>query len=256
MGHTQSQKCITRRTERFVLPTLNFSVATNKQLGDIFTTTSVGYTNHLFYSPQSDDEETPRVVALPFHSTGASSARAYPVFKQQSATSGSRVAPNAPKFLSHAQPSSSAPHSNHATRSSSGSLPYGAQPPQAPHSNHATQSSSGSLPYGAQPPQAPHHEQPSSQSHPSHDGNIRSGNTRNITSTNLRVMGTDDIDDTHNPNDNTTNSDDHGNASDASNTNVGVRQRSSLNKTAPDATQLRFYSGCWVDVLKDAKYQY
>jgi hypothetical protein len=192
----------------------------------------VTLTTYILNSPQSNDKETPRAVASPFHNTGAGSAQAYPVFKQQSATS-TRVAPNAPKFfkLSHAQPSGS-----------------------APHSNHTTQSSSGSPPYGAQPPRAPHREQPSSQSR--HDGNIRSGSTRNITSTNLQVMGTDNIDDTHNPNDNATNSDDHGDASDASNTNVGVRRRSSLNKTAPDATQLRFYSGCWVDVLKDAKYQY
>lgn len=29
-----------------------------------------------------------------------------------------------------------------------------------------------------------------------------------------------------------------------------------MNKTAPDPTQLGFYSGSWIDVLKDAKYQY
>lgn len=29
-----------------------------------------------------------------------------------------------------------------------------------------------------------------------------------------------------------------------------------MNETPPDPTQLRFYSGSWVDVLKDAKHQY
>jgi hypothetical protein len=29
-----------------------------------------------------------------------------------------------------------------------------------------------------------------------------------------------------------------------------------LNNTEPQSTQIHFYSGCWVDILKDAKYQY
>jgi hypothetical protein len=47
------------------------------------------------------------------------------------------------------------------------------------------------------------------------------------------------------------------NESDASNTNAPVvRRRSNPKDSAPQATQLRFYSGSWVDVLKDAKNQY
>ena len=97
-------------------------------------------------SPQSNNEETPRVATPPFHSTSTGSVKAHPVTvsQQQSATSSThRVAPNTHKTLSHA-PSSSASHGNHATQSSSGA-------------------------------QASHLDQPSSQAH----GNIRSGNTRN-----------------------------------------------------------------------------
>ena len=100
----------------------------------------------------------------------------------------------------------------------------------APHGNRATQSSR-------------------SQAH----GNIRSGNARNTTSTNLGVVAAHNVDNTHN----TPTDDDVDDHSDASNTNAGVvRRRSRLNNAQPDPTQLRFYSGSWVDVLKNAKYQY
>jgi hypothetical protein len=89
----------------------------------------------------------------------------------------------------------------------------------------------------------PHRDHASSQSH----GIIRSGNT----GTNLRVMATNNIDEAH-----ATDSDDHGDVSDASDTNVGIRRRLNSNQTVPDPTQIRFYSGSWVDVLKDAKYQF
>ena len=111
------------------------------------------------------------------------------VSQQQSATSSTRrVAPNTHKSLSHA-PSGSASHGNCATQSSSGA-------------------------------QASHHDQPSSQAH----GNIRSGNTRNTTSTNHQVVVADNIDDTHNTpiDDAATDADDDGDASDASNTNAGI----------------------------------
>jgi hypothetical protein len=127
------------------------------------------------------------------------------------------------------------------------SLPQAAQPSNgAPRGNRATQSSSGSSPHVTQPPR--HRDQPSSQLH----GNIRSGNTRN----NTNFVATNNLNNARN--DAATNSDD-GDISDASNAaadaNVQVRRRSNTN-TAPHPTQLHFYSGCWVDVLKDAKYHY
>ena len=92
----------------------------------------------------------------------------------------------------------------------------------------------------AQPP--PHPAQPSSQ----FPRNIRLGNTRNITNTN-------NDQETHNGH--VTDADNADDSDDSSDTNVRVQRRSNLN-TAPLPTQLRFYSGCWVDVLKEAKYQY
>ena len=107
----------------------------------------------------------------------------------------------------------------------------------APPSNSVSQSSSGPSHDVQQPA---HCDQPSSQAH----GDIRSDETRNITNTENDPR-----------NDNASDTDDDGD-NPGGNTNVPVRRCQNLNNTVPIPTQLRFYSGCWVDVLKDAKYQY
>ena len=179
------------------------------------------------------------------------------------------IRPPDPRSLSHMKhrasaqdhpiykhPSSSAPDSNRAHASS------GAQPPQAPHrgrqssqtqgnttgrnvtthnqhshalvsrlSSGAPDSNRAHASSGAQPPQAPHRDQHLSQSQGS---NIAAQNDNNDSNSDIG-----DVSDGSNPPDNTT---------------IRVRRRNM--NTTPVPTQLRFYSGCWLDVLKDAKFQY
>ena len=207
-------------------------------------------------SSQSDNGKTSRVAIPAFHSTSAtSSAQAHPVSKQQS------HAPVAP-------PSSGASCSNYATQSSATSRACGVTSKSLSHAQ-ATPASIGA-PHGSraqsflgfshvdQPFQAPHHDQPSSQFH----GNIRLGNTKNITNTNDNT-GNDDADnDADNDDATDSDADDNSNISDTSNpgdnTNVHwhIWHCSNLKNTVPLPTQLCFYTGPWVDVLKEAKYQY
>lgn len=153
-------------------------------------------------------------------------------------TNGKAAALAAPSFHRSSAPaahsSSNASRKNHPTQSSATSSAPRAAPKPVPHAQassvasrtiHATQPSSG-------PPQP-------SQAH----GNNKSGNTRN----------TNNNDDARH--DNTVDTDDNdGDVSDAA-AGITIRRRSNL-KTERLPTQLRFYSGCWVDVLKDAKYHY
>ena len=114
--------------------------------------------------------------------------------------------------------------------------------------SNATQKSSSH----ARPSSGAPHGNSGSQAH----GNIRSSNA---TSANLRVVAADNaqVNDTHNtPTTNADDREDHDDASDASNTNVGVVKRRLNLNNAPDPTQLRFYSGSWADILKDAKNHY
>lgn len=152
---------------------------------------------------------------------GKAAALAAPSFHRSSATSSAPAAHS----------SGNASRKNHPIQSSATSSAPRAAPKPVPHAQassgasrtiHATQPSSG-------PPQP-------SQAH----GNNKSGNTRNTN---------------NNDDDNTVDTDDNdGDVSDAA-AGITIRRRSNL-KTERLPTQLRFYSGCWVDVLKDAKYHY
>jgi hypothetical protein len=189
----------------------------------------------LNYSSQSSNHgKTSRVATV---TSATSSARAHPVSKQQSHALTARPSSDAP--------TQSSTTSRGVAPTQSSTTSRGVAPTKSLSRAQAAQASSGA-PHNdrAQPSEAPHRrhgDQPSSQLH----GNVGSGNTRNIT--NIKDNTSDG---------NATDTDEDGNVSDTSNPddNVGVRRRSNKTESAP--TQLGFYSGCWVDVLKDAKYHY